>query len=115
MVRKSASGYLGKYMSKGGGVLADVIKAMPTVELPSLWWSLSSQVRSDIKDRTLRLDSVSAYTLWTWADNPSAHPQIYFAKSIEISLEIFGIRRVGVLGRLNFDWFKNYYEHLDSF
>lgn len=114
MVRKSASGYLGKYMSKGGKILADIIEAMPTVELPSQWWSLSSQVRSDIKERILRLDSLSAYTLWAWANNASAHAQIYFAKSIEICSEVYGIRRVGVLGRLNFDWFKNYFLTIDT-
>lgn len=114
LVRKSASGYLGKYMSKGAKISADITKAMPTLELPSQWWSLSSQVRSNIKERILRLDSISAYTLWTWAQNISAYPQIYFAQPVEISSDVYGIRRVGILGRLNFDWFKNYYNSLDS-
>jgi hypothetical protein len=107
MVRKSASAYLGKYMSKGGNIVADILEAMPTIELPSQWWSQSSEVRSSIKERIIRLESLSAYTLWAWSQDLLAHPQIYFAKSIEISSDAYGIRRVGVLGRLNFDWFKN--------
>lgn len=113
LVRKSASGYLGKYMSKGTKINADITKAMPTLELPSQWWSLSSEVRSSIQERILRLNSISAYTLWTWAENSSAYPQIYFTKSIEVSSDAYGIRRVGILGRLDFDWFKIYYESLD--
>lgn len=113
LVRKSASGYLGKYMSKGAKICADITKSMPTLDLPSQWWSVSSQVRSDIKERILGLASLPAYTLWAWADNASAHPQIYFAKPVEISSDVYGIRRVGVLGRLNYDWYKNYYDSLD--
>lgn len=45
-VKKSASGYLGKYMSKGVRTMASIAEAIP---LPSAWWSCSQSLRSRVK------------------------------------------------------------------
>jgi hypothetical protein len=114
IVHTSGARYLGKYMSKGVKVCADIKKAMPDVTLPAQWWTLPNNLRRDIKARIIRLDSISAYTLWKAASADPPIPEIFFARRVEISSEVFGVRSVGILGRLDFNWFKNYYEGIDS-
>ena len=114
MVRKSASGYLGKYMSKGGEVLERVKEAMPALALPSQWWGCDASTRGNIKKRVVRLDSLCAGAFWSRAMQLPLLPQIYFARSIEIASDTFGIRRVGLVGRVNYEWAKNYVENLTN-
>ncbi len=114
LVRKDAAGYLGKYMSKGGKVLERVKEAMPALAMPSQWWGCDASTRRDIKGRIVRLDSVCAGAFWARAMQLPLLPQIYFTRSIEIESDTFGIRRVGLVGRVNFEWAKNYVENLTN-
>lgn len=53
-VKNSASGYLGKYMSKGAGDIAQILEEAPTVvdALPHCWYNLSSTARNAVKRYT---------------------------------------------------------------
>lgn len=114
LVRRDAAGYLGKYMSKGGKILARIKEAMPALALPGQWWGCDAGTRRDIKGRIIRLDSVCAGSFWSRAMQLPLLPQIYFTRPVEITSETFGIRRVGLVGRVNFEWAKNYVEELTA-
>lgn len=114
LVRKDAAGYLGKYMSKGGKILERIKEAMPALALPSQWWGCDASTRRNIKSRIIRLDSICAGAFWSRAMQLPLLPQIYFTKSIEISSDVYGIRRVGLVGRVDFRWIKNYVEKLTN-
>lgn len=107
LVRKDAAGYLGKYMSKGGKILERIKEAMPALALPKQWWGCDACTRGNVKDRIVRLDSVCSAALWARAMQLPLPAQIYFTKSIEISSDVYGVRRVGVVGRVNYEWIKN--------
>lgn len=53
-VKKSAAGYLGKYMSKGSGDIAAIIEECPTVvdALPHCWYNMSAEARKAVKVHT---------------------------------------------------------------
>lgn len=55
-VRKSAAGYLGKYISKGGKVL-ESMKENGWTEFPKQWWTASMQCKKMFKDSIIHLDS----------------------------------------------------------
>lgn len=114
LVRKDAAGYIGKYMSKGVEVLNEVKEAMPGVCLPSSWWGCNDNLRRDIKRRIIRLGTESAFALWAWAGNDVLPSEIYFAKSIEITSDVYGVRRVGIVGRGSYLGIKNYLDSLTS-
>lgn len=48
VIKKSASGYLAKYLSKGGGI-GDFISGIAPSQFPRQWWSMSANVRRAIK------------------------------------------------------------------
>jgi hypothetical protein len=48
-VQKSASRYLGKYLSKGGKVIDEIIEAGRRDELPSKWDRIADSLRSKVK------------------------------------------------------------------
>jgi hypothetical protein len=50
MVRKSASGYIGKYLSKGGKFLREILESGLGIELPHSWYAISGSIRTAIKD-----------------------------------------------------------------
>lgn len=114
LVRKDAAGYLGKYMSKGGKILEKVKECMPSVALPSQWWGISGDLRRDIKGRIIVCSSGVAAALWRWSESLPSPKEIFFTKSIEISSDVFGIRRVGLVGRGDFRGIKNYVEKLTN-
>lgn len=101
-------------MSKGGKILARIKEAMPALALPGQWWGCDAGTRRDIKGRIIRLDSVCAGSFWSRAMQLPLLPQIYFTRPVEITSETFGIRRVGLVGRVNFEWAKNYVEELTA-
>lgn len=52
-VRKSAAGYLGKYMSKGGAVVDEIVKegGEQADSLPSAWWFCSAKLKKAVMGR----------------------------------------------------------------
>lgn len=52
-VKKSAAGYLGKYMSKGVRTMATIVSAIP---IPSAWWSCTQSLRARVKKETITSD-----------------------------------------------------------
>lgn len=54
MVKKSAEGYLGKYMSKGSDAVSQVLENDPNYPLPGQWWFMSALMRRWVKEETLK-------------------------------------------------------------
>lgn len=55
VVRKSAAGYLGKYLSKGGKILSAVARTPDADSLPAQWWGISSSLRKRVRSATKKL------------------------------------------------------------
>lgn len=114
IVKKSASGYIGKYLSKGGKVLEDIEKVSEgQAVLPRSWWGLCDILRDDVKKQIIRLDSRMSALLWKLV---SLRNSSYFSytKCVEITSDIWGIRTVGVFGRIIPVLIKSCVELLDS-
>lgn len=52
-VKKSAENYLGKYMSKGGAIVQEVLDEKGAEYLPKQWWSMNSLLKVWIKKLTI--------------------------------------------------------------
>lgn len=52
-ITKSAEAYIGKYLSKGGDIIPEVLEEKGAEYLPKQWWSMSSYVRYVIKTKTI--------------------------------------------------------------
>lgn len=57
VVKKSASGYLAKYMSKGGEIVKDIVEEGRGDELPKQWWSSTKALKKRYKSAIITLDS----------------------------------------------------------
>jgi len=51
MVKKSAEGYLGKYMTKGTSSIGHIVQTYGEECVPSAWYFCSNQLRDAVKDR----------------------------------------------------------------
>lgn len=72
MVRRSASGYLGKYMSKGAKTVNAVKETMPGTPLPSAWYTMTRTLLYWIRKRIIS-DSEIIHSLWDdcWRETPA--------------------------------------------
>lgn len=61
MVRASAAGYLGKYMSKGAGAVERFAAIAGWECVPRQWWNLSGRMRAEIKARTFKGERCGAF------------------------------------------------------
>jgi hypothetical protein len=55
-IKKSAKRYLGKYMSKGGKILKDIVNAGLENSLPASWWGMTNILRKQVKDGIIQVD-----------------------------------------------------------
>lgn len=64
-VKKSAENYLGKYMTKGGCIVKEVLEEKGEEYLPKQWWSISNFLRMTIKMLTIRsrVEEVTEYII----------------------------------------------------
>lgn len=57
VIKKSAAAYLGKYMSKGGEIIAEIEEEGLSCFLPKQWWSASSVTKKMYKESIITLDT----------------------------------------------------------
>lgn len=101
-VKKSAEGYLGKYLSKGDSDLQAVESAGLSDLLPSAWWVCSIELREAIKVNTLYSSDIADFLLSRWHDQSQWSPFQYKGECVLESEE--GSKVVGYYGRLHDKW-----------
>jgi len=99
VVRKSASAYLGKYLTKGGQVLGDMIEQGWT-EFPKQWWTACLRVKEIYKEAVVRMSQDDAS--WFFFDSEELYERGLFAWMQSIWIEVGGYSyRVGLTGILS--------------
>jgi len=106
VVKKSAAGYLAKYLSKGGGTYKYLAETCPS-QMPGQWWGMTANVRKAIRITTTPLSlPVSQYLFYQNGDSPGGLLHCIYCRYIDIPLGVidqFGepVRlRVGMSARL---------------
>jgi hypothetical protein len=67
-VKKSAVGYLGKYMSKGGKIIETIKKDGKQSMLPRSWWGMTKELRVKVISSIKTIDNIGAVNLFYYAD-----------------------------------------------
>lgn len=109
MVRRSASGYLGKYMSKGAKTVNAVKETMPGTPLPSAWYTMTRALLYWIRKRIIS-DVEVINSLWNdcWSESPSLTD---FRGFVEIEVSDGWTYVCGAYGRVKSEflkWLKTY-------
>lgn len=106
--RKSLKRELGKYLTKGGTLLKDIIAAGKGDLLPSAWWGATESLRKEERDRRITLTGEIPRKLW---QNLTAYKEaglLWFTLVYrEVVCVVSGVKReicVGVSGRFSHDW-----------
>jgi hypothetical protein len=61
-VRKSSANYLSKYCSKGSKVVRTIARSVSHSLLPTAWHGMSRKLKTEIQEKTLRVDSSVGFT-----------------------------------------------------
>lgn len=106
--RKSLKAEMGKYITKGGKLLDEIVQSGKGDWLPTAWWNCSESVRKEERDRRITLTGEIPRKLW---QNLTAYKEaglIWFSlKYITFTCPVSGIKRdicVGASGRFLHDW-----------
>lgn len=95
VIKKKASSYLAKYLSKGGEMISSIAEVAPS-QLPSRWWSCSRSVLRAINRLTMELSQELCATLMLAARSTQSQlPFLYYIRSISIPTPL-GDRNVGL-------------------
>ena len=103
-IRKSASAYIGKYMSKGSVTIASMQKAGFN-NYPSQWWTACKAVKTMFVKSIIRLDSA---TCFDYIDDLTSYLKleiITWAKHIYVLINEVK-RCIGLVGRLSEEEYK---------
>ena len=90
--RKSLEKEIGKYISKGGSVVADIIRDGLEHLLPSSWWGMETSLRKQVLAAIIKLSGEGATYLW---DNTSDLPIKY--RAIHLGVE-YGNKLIAKVG-----------------
>ena len=64
VIRKSASSYIAKYMSKGGEIIGEIKEKGLEASLPSQWWTASKIMKKMFQESIIRLDNETAKAIF---------------------------------------------------
>jgi hypothetical protein len=97
-VRKDASSYLGKYLSKGLKSCQRIKAIAPGVHLPTSWYVCTVSLRKEVKKKTLR---VSGWMGAVLADILASREEEFVAYSSTVCIDVGGGQLpIGFVGRL---------------
>lgn len=112
IVRKSASAYIGKYMSKGVKIVSQISKAGKDGYLPKQWWSLGSGIRNTLKAAIIRDNSFLGEELFRAVAGFASKLRVVYKKCCTYT-DAEGRERVcGYFGKTDYEEVKNYYQSL---
>lgn len=98
-IRKSASAYIGKYMSKGCKVIASM-QEKGWEEFPKQWWTASALVKKMFKDSIIILDQATASAIFYGLEHYLHEGMIEWARYIEILIK-GEYRTVGLIATIS--------------
>lgn len=88
IVKKSAAGYLGKYLSKGAESVERIVTSGFVDCLPRQWWNISCKLSLHVRSRILRIRGDIAYSIFKAASGSESwfpvfwsRPTTYYADS----------------------------------
>ncbi len=113
MVKKSVSGYLGKYMSKGVVALGAVLADDPGLAefLPSTWWHASIRLRRAVG---ARISGGVATATKLLKDIRSNDSRIEFSKEVKVEMTAGNVVTVAVVGCLSPEGRRRYCQPLHA-
>ena len=112
VIRKSASAYIGKYMSKGVKIVSQVSKSGKDDYLPKQWWSLGSGIRCLLKTAIIRDNNLLAEELYKSLTGYASELQVVYTRACTYSGADGRERICGYFGKTRYEEVKNYYEGL---
>lgn len=101
-IKGDVAGYVSKYMSKGGDMLAEIVVEKGIEYLPRQWWSMSKGLRAEIRERTVALDSEVCHEIADAVKEGS--PVVESSKYVYVTIDEDVDVCVGLCGRLNSDY-----------
>lgn len=100
-VRSSASGYLGKYMSKGAKTVEAIYTAFPDIKLPACWYLCSNSLRSKVRKRVTYFTSKTFPMFECIITSERSSDDIQWLQPIDIAIDNSKLIRVGYVGRMS--------------
>lgn len=97
-LRKTASGYLGKYMSKGLKACQKLKAMFPEVELPACWYVCTNSLRVRVKSQMIRVTGELGKSIAEFLDDADGE-WVAYHQTIYVQLER-GQIPIGSMGRL---------------
>lgn len=101
-VKKSAAGYLGKYMSKGVSTVNAIHEVIPDIVLPSCWYLCSSSLRRKVRGNITYFTSKAFPAFETVISSDSIPESILWLRPVDLDIGNNRIIRVGYVGRMNY-------------
>lgn len=119
VVRSSAVGYISKYMSKGSQEVEWLACTCPN-QLPSQWWSMTSNLRKAIKAYTIHLpEHECAFFMFLAVECPEDREYLRYCRPINICVHGQAVT-LGMSGNLQpsiaeMYWSNGWFNHLCEF
>lgn len=112
VIRKSASAYIGKYMSKGVKIVSQISKAGKDDCLPKQWWSVGSRVRHLLKTAIIRDNSLLGEELFRAVAGLASKLRVVYKKCCTYT-DTEGRERIcGYFGKTDYEEVKKVYRYL---
>ena len=105
VINKSASSYLGKYMSKGGAILAELKEKGLEEYFPSQWWTASSLMKKMFKESVVYLDNDACSFIFYNLGEHLAEGVITWCSFVDIEINN-EYRTVGCVGVFSEEYYK---------
>lgn len=110
-IRKSAEGYLGKYMSKGGGHIQEYADKYGEAHIPKAWYSIKRSLLARIKKEMITTPVLISALSSLVASGQKEH--FSFLRPIELQDENGAVCVIGYYGRLTAQAYQDFRELRD--
>lgn len=105
-VKRSAVGYLGKYLSKGSKVCKEIIKNYPDIVLPSCWYICTNTLRKRVYQNIAYLTSDSSPWFSDICSSQSSLNCFVFIHPVFIPMKDGSQLHIGWIGKLDPDFLR---------
>jgi hypothetical protein len=103
-VKHSASGYLGKYLSKGVNATKAIREVYPDIVLPSCWYLCTNTLRTRVKAHVLYFTDREFPVFDTMCSSNDSSEYFLFVHPIEIDKGNGEVFRCGYVGKIKDSW-----------